>query len=78
MNKNRTYTQQIEYIKKDTRIYALYKGENIIAEGTIVEIANQTSVAPQTVKFYQSPAYQRRVRQNGNSRMLVCLGDDDE
>lgn len=76
MSRKITYEEHKEYIKKDTRIYALYKGEEIIAEGTIVEIANQTGVKPQTVNFYRFPSYQKRNKRNVNSRMLVCLGED--
>lgn len=41
--------------------FALYKGEEIIAEGTIQEIADQLQVKVETVKFYNTPAYKKRV-----------------
>ncbi|MBS1968679.1 MAG: hypothetical protein JSU04_00135 [Bdellovibrionales bacterium] len=63
--------------------YALYKGEDVIAVGTIHEIAAKTNVKPDTIRFYTSPAYERRLaaRKDKNARRMVCTYcevEDDE
>lgn len=59
--------------------YALYKGENILAIGTISEIAKKMGVKRDTIAYYKTQAYQNRLKRrnalNGNVRMLVALED---
>jgi len=57
------------------KIYALYKGETLLADGTIWEIAERTGVRVETVRYYMTPAYQRRAKHVRNRRELVCLDD---
>lgn len=61
--------------------YALYKGENILAIGTIPFIARTLKVKRETVKYYGTNAYQNRLKRrnalNGNVRILVGLNDDE-
>lgn len=64
-----------DYLLADTREWALYKGEDILAEGTLKEIAKQTGVKVTSLIFYRSDAYRRRMKPNGNSRSLICLDD---
>jgi hypothetical protein len=52
--------------------YTLYKGDMIIAEGTVKEIAQQTGLAVNTIKFYARPTYERRCKSN-NHKILVPL-----
>ena len=54
--------------------YALYKGDDVIAVGTIQEIAAKTNVKPDTIRFYTSPAYEKRLaaRKDKNARRMVC------
>ena len=66
---------------KDQRIYALYKGEEILADGTIDEIAEKMSLSYKVIGHYKTPTYAHRIarRKNANNcRVLVCLDDDDE
>jgi DNA-binding NarL/FixJ family response regulator len=44
----------------------------IIAEGTVKEIAQQTGLAVNTIKFYARPTYERRCKSN-NHKILVPL-----
>jgi DNA-binding CsgD family transcriptional regulator len=37
--------------------YALYEGEEILAIGTVKEIADKLKISPDTVKFYGYAAY---------------------
>lgn len=46
---------------KSKRIYALYKGDKFIADGTLRELAYKTNRTYDTLYFYTTPAYQRRV-----------------
>lgn len=59
--------------------YALYKGENILAIGTISEIAKKMGVKRDTIAYYKTQAYKNRLKRrnalNGNVRMLVALED---
>lgn len=62
--------------------YALYKGEKILSIGTIKEIAKELNVLPETIHFYQTPTYMKRLknRKTKNARVLICLDnnlDDD-
>ncbi len=50
--------------------YELYKGYELLAVGTVAEIASQIGVKKGTVRFYKSPVYQRRVK-GENTRMLM-------
>lgn len=62
--------------------YALYKGEKILSIGTIKKIAKELNVLPETIHFYQTPTYMKRLknRKTKNARVLICLdnnSDDD-
>lgn len=52
--------------------YAIYKGEEILAIGTLQEIAASLCVEIETVKFYGMPSYLRRVK-GDKARELVEL-----
>lgn len=43
-----------------TNIYALYKGDEFIVDGTIKEIAKELNVKPSTIEFYKTPTYKKR------------------
>lgn len=63
---------------KKLKEYALYKGEEILAIGTIKEIANELNISPKTVSYYKTPRYQRRLANRncgGNVRELISLDD---
>lgn len=55
------------------KIYALYKGEELLASGTIIQIAYTMGVKYQTIKFYTTPAYKKRCKNGKNRRELVKL-----
>lgn len=59
--------------------YAIYRGDSLIFIGTIKECAEHMGVEPKTVRFYTTPAYQRRVEKRKNARnclAVVCLDDE--
>jgi hypothetical protein len=56
------------------KYYALYKGDDLLAMGTVVEIAEEVGVLPDTVHFYNTPSYKKRVKDK-NRRDLIILED---
>lgn len=55
--------------------YALYKGEECLAIGTIKEIAEHMKVKAKSIMFYMSPTYQKRGLglKSNNRRVLIKL-----
>ena len=51
--------------------YALYKGEECLAIGTIKEIAEQLKVQVRTIYFYTTKAYKKRCKNGINRRVIV-------
>lgn len=63
------------------RIYALYKGEELLSTGTMYQIAEEMNVKLRTIRYYQTVGYKKRLskRKNGKfekQRNLVMLEDD--
>lgn len=57
------------------RIYALYKGDNYLTDGTKKELAEYLKVKIRTIDFYLSPTYVKRGKGiNGNRKKVVYLG----
>lgn len=57
-------------MSKKEKIYALYKGENIIADGTIQEIHERTGKKVDTLLFMTCPVYKKRIK-NGKNRLTM-------
>lgn len=60
--------------------YALYKGDEILAIGTIKEIAKETGVKVDTVKYYLTPSYLERIKARKkaeNYRIMVKLEEEE-
>ena len=63
-------------ILTSNHIYALYKGENHITDGTIKEIAKHQKVKKETIYFYQTNAYMKKLEKRKtvrNPKILVSL-----
>lgn len=60
--------------RKSTTIYALYKGEKLIKDGTAQEIADYMGVKVKSIMFYQTPTYLKRTSEECGRR-LVKLDD---
>ncbi|MCT6927408.1 MAG: hypothetical protein M3Z89_05130 [Lysinibacillus fusiformis] len=56
--------------------YALYKGDQMVAIGTVKEIAADRGVKPNTIRFYMSGAYQRRSESEVNNRLQLIKLED--
>lgn len=64
-----------------SKSYALYKGDNLLHMGEIFQIAQKMNVRPETIEFYGTPSYLKRIneRESKNALMLICLdGESDE
>ncbi len=55
---------------KKNKVYALYKGDEQLAEGTLDELIQLFHVKKKTLLFYQSPVSCER-RNKGKRRVLV-------
>lgn len=62
--------------------YALYKGDSLLSIGTIPEIAMDMGVKKETIEYYRTQAYKRKLKRrnayNGNVRILIEIEDDLE
>ena len=58
---------------KDTNEYALYKGDNLLAIGTLDELAEFRGVSRNTIYYYSMPANKRQDR--GNKVVAIKLED---
>ena len=58
---------------KDTNEYALYKGEDLLAIGTLDELAEFRGVSRNTIYWYSMPANKRQDR--GNKVVAIKLED---
>lgn len=66
----------MEKIKWNNRIYALYKGEILLADGTIPEISKQTNKSIDFLRWMTYPTYEKRSA--GGKKRLVMVSLDDE
>lgn len=63
------------------KIYAIYKGEDFIFEGTSKECAEYLNIKIKTVQFYNTQAYKRRwqtKKKNGKERnriIAIVIGE---
>lgn len=57
--------------QKQDKVYALYKGDDFLAVGTIKEIAEQMGVKESTVMCYKTPGHINRYEANGRIAIRV-------
>lgn len=55
--------------------YALYKGDKFIDIGTAKELAKKCNVKPETIEFYASPSYLKRLERvkDKYNKGFVCV-----
>lgn len=61
---------------KNKDIYALYRGEENLCDGTIKEIADKMGCSPQTIYFYGTNVYKKRSKDSLNRLCLVYIGKE--
>lgn len=49
-----------------SRIYAIYKGEQNLADGTLAEIARKTGKTYNTLKWMTYPSYKKRLQERSH------------
>ena len=54
-------------------MYALYKGKECLAIGTIPELANKLGVQLRTIQYYGTEAYKRKSKKRKNARSAKIL-----
>jgi hypothetical protein len=61
--------------------YAVYKGDSLICIGSLKECAAHMDVLPETIRFYTTPTYEKRIAKRKNPRnyiTVIKLEDDEE
>jgi hypothetical protein len=61
--------------------YAVYKGDDLICIGTANECANRLGVLPETIRYYLTPTYQRKIAKRktpGDCIEVIRIDDADE
>ncbi len=59
---------------------AVYDGDELRMMGTVEEVAEELKVRPETIAFYLTPTYQKRLssrESQTNSRTVVRVDGDD-
>lgn len=59
---------------KDKRVFALYKGDTWLMDGTIEEIAAARGCKPWSIYFLTTPVYKKRVRKREAARKKQSKG----
>ena len=59
---------------RPTKEYAIYKGDEFIAIGTIKELVKKTGYAESTLRYCTHPASKKR--NNGNRRVVFSVDDE--
>jgi hypothetical protein len=63
-----------------TKEYALYKGDELLSIGTIKQIADMQGVHENTIRYYNTAAYRRKLserKKNESARILIEIEDDE-
>ena len=58
-------------------IYAVYRGDKFIDLGTAYQLAHKLNVSPETIKFYTTPTYKKRMKNSYEKRIIVIKIEDD-
>lgn len=58
-------------------VYALYKGEELLAIGTVFEIAVKMKVQVDTILYYKTNSYKKKLEKRNakNCRILIKVED---
>ena len=64
--------------QKYKNVYAIYKGDMFLAEGTIKELAKELNIKEKTAKWYTSKPCRRRAELNDNLRFAIYVGKENE
>jgi hypothetical protein len=59
------------------RIYALYKGDQFVTDGTIREISIETNKTIEFLQYMTYPVYEKRCGDSAKRLRMVSLDDED-
>lgn len=59
-------------------IYAVYKGDDYICDGTIDEICNNLNIKKSTFHFYRSNWYKKNRQTKKNNRIIIVRIDGED
>ncbi len=69
-------------VKHHQRIYALYRGDHYLCDGTRDELAARFNVKPDTINYWSTPSYKKRIEQPGHNKdasmVAEMIGFTDE
>lgn len=65
-------------MRRIDKIYALYKGDVNIWDGTLQEIANYTGKTVKTLSWMTYPAYNRKLTEDDNRLRLIEIPEELE
>lgn len=57
-------------------VYVIYKGDKFIDLGTKKELAKKLNVTPQTIYFYTTPSYQKRIKDYSKKMIVIKIEND--
>jgi hypothetical protein len=70
-----THTERTQQLND----YAIYRGDEFIALGTIKELADFMGVKEASIRFWSYPSYLNRIKQYHNSlRVIKIEGSENE
>ena len=58
--------------------YAIYQGEEFLYEGTAQECADYLNIQVTTVRFLNSNAYKKRIKNSKNAKVAIAIEDEEE
>lgn len=62
--------------------YAIYQGDTFLDIRTVAELAEKFKVAPETIRFWASPAHLKRTEKaidnRGGQKVVIKLEEDEE
>lgn len=61
-----------------TKVYAMYRGDEYICDGTLSELAIKRNVQYSTMKYYLYPAYQKKLAKRKRSKRAIALVEIDD
>ena len=63
-------------MKKDNKIYCVYKGDEFVDVGTKEELAKRLGIKPNTIYYYSSKSYKNMVKRGNSKRIEVYIVED--
>ncbi|HFJ9381206.1 TPA: hypothetical protein ACGW65_005733 [Bacillus paranthracis] len=59
------------------RVYALYKGDQFLTDGTILEISKGTNKSLDWLRYMLTPSYEKKRENSINCLRLIQIDDED-